>query len=239
MPTLKEQLVSLVELQKLDSQIYALRREKAAYPEALKAAEAAFEEKKQGLAALEKHSLGLQAKKKEHELELASKEESTKKLQVQLYTLKTNKEYQAMLQQIADSKADTSVIEDKILAIMEQSDQSKADAEKEKVRLKDEEKVFLDEKKQGEQRLREIEERLTQLEAMRNQLSPAIEPKIRAAYERILANRDGLAIVNVRNNSCGGCNMFVPAQVINLIRMYEHTVTCESCNRILYIDETA
>jgi predicted nucleic acid-binding Zn-ribbon protein len=75
------------------------------------------------------------------------------------------------------------------------------------------------------------------LDARRKQIVPEIEPKILAQYERILLNRDGLAIVSVRNNSCGGCNMFVPAQVINLIKMYERIITCEICNRMLYIDE--
>jgi len=56
-------------------------------------------------------------------------------------------------------------------------------------------------------------------------------------YERILNSRDGLAIVTVKGNSCGGCNMLVPPQVINLIKMYEHIITCEMCNRILYINE--
>jgi uncharacterized protein len=56
-------------------------------------------------------------------------------------------------------------------------------------------------------------------------------------YERILLSREGLAIVTVKDNSCGGCHMLVPPQVINLIKMYEHIITCEVCNRILYIKE--
>ena len=56
-------------------------------------------------------------------------------------------------------------------------------------------------------------------------------------YEKILHSRDGLAIVTIKDNSCGGCHMLVPPQVINLIKMYEHIVTCEVCNRILYIKE--
>jgi hypothetical protein len=71
----------------------------------------------------------------------------------------------------------------------------------------------------------------------RKQAVPEIDPKILSQYERILFNRDGLAIVSVKDNSCAGCNMFVPPQVINLIKMYERIVTCEICNRILYINE--
>lgn len=142
-----------------------------------------------------------------------------------------------MLQQIQDSKADVSVIEDKILALLVETDKVGAQVEEEKSRVKEEEKVFLSEKAAVELRVKEIDERLSQLDAQRKQALVDIEPKILSQYERILASRDGLAIVTVQGNSCGGCNMFVPPQVINLIKMYERIITCETCNRMLYINE--
>jgi len=234
---LKSQLSSLVKLQTVDSEIYSLRLEKSAKPEEIKVMEAAFEAKKAHLADLDKQALDLQKQRKDKELELGSKEEAIKKLQGQLYGLKTNKEYQTMLQQIQGAKADSSVIEDKVLELFDKADEVKNEVEKEKLKLKDEEKVFLTGKKKIEDRVKEIDDRLAQLEAQRKQALQDIDPKILSQYERILANRDGLAIVTVKGNSCGGCNMFVPPQVINLIKMYEHIITCEMCNRMLYIDE--
>lgn len=239
MPTvgLKAQISNLLKLQTIDSEIYSLKYEKESKPEEVRAIETAFEEKKKHLADLEKNLLDLQKQRKEKELELASKEESNKKLQAQLYSLKTNKEYQAMLQQIQDAKADASVIEDKLLQLFDQADRVKIETEREKQKLKEEEKGFLDQKKKVEDRVKEIDGRLAQLEAQRKQEITDIDPKILSQYDRILKNRDGLAIVTAKDNSCQGCNMFVPPQVINLIKMYEHIVTCEMCNRILYIEE--
>lgn len=234
---LKTQISGLIKLQTIDSEIYTLRYEKESKPEEIKNLETAFQQKKQHLADLEKIALDLQKQRKEKELELGSKEEGIKKLQTQLYTLKTNKEYQAMLQEIEGAKADASIIEDKILELLEQADKTKKDVEQEKQKLQAEEKMFLEEKKKIEDRIKEIDDRLSQLEAQRKQALPEIDPKILAQYERILSNRDGLAIVSVKNNSCQGCNMFVPPQMINLIRMYERIVTCEVCNRILYIED--
>jgi hypothetical protein len=134
-----------------------------------------------------------------------------------------------------DSKADASVTEDKILELFEQADKAKGEIEQEKSRLKEEETVFNEHKNSVEERVKQIDQRLAQLEAQRKQILPGIEPKILKQYERILNNRDGLAIVSVKDNSCKGCNMFVPPQVINLIKMYERIITCEICNRILYI----
>ncbi|TRZ49164.1 hypothetical protein D4Q80_02465 [bacterium] len=234
---LKEQLRNLLQLQTIDTEIYNLKAEKEAKPQEIKALDDAFQAKKQGLADLEKKSLDIQKQKKDKELELASKEEAAKKLQTQLYSLKTNKEYQTMLQQINDAKADNSVMEDQILGLMDQVDQIKTETEKEKQALQQEEKKFNDEKKKIQDRVKEIDDRLAQLDAQRNQVIPIIDKKIISQYERILTNRDGLAIVGVKDNSCQGCNMFVPPQVINLIKMYERIITCEVCNRMLYVTD--
>ena len=234
---LKEQLNNLIQLQKIDSEIYALKAEKESKPQEIKALEASFEEKKQALAVIEKNSLDLQKQKKERELELGSKEESIKKLQTQLYSLKTNKDYQAMLQQIEGTKADVSVIEDKILGFIEQIDKVKSESDREKQILQEEEKVLNFKKNEIQDRLKEIDGRIAQLEAQRKQVMPNLDKKIISQYERILFNRDGLAIVTVKDNSCQGCNMFVPPHVINLIKMYERIITCEVCNRILYITD--
>jgi len=233
---LKSQLSELIQLQTIDSEIYVLKNEKESKPKEIEAIDAAFEEKKKNLASLEETLLSFHKQRKDKELELASKEISAKKLETQLYQLKTNKEYQAMLQQIQDAKADASVIEDQILGLFEQADKIKNDSSQEKLRLQEEEKVVQGEKKNIHDRIKEIDERIAQLESQRKQITPGIDKKILSQYERILLNRDGLAIVNVKDNSCGGCNMFVPPQVINLIRMYECIITCEVCNRMLYIE---
>jgi len=234
---LKSQLTNLVKLQAVDSEIYSLRNEKEVKPQEIKTLEAAYEAKKQGLAELEEKLLDLQKQRTDFELELASKEEATKKLQSQLFSLKTNKEYSTMLQQIQGSKADASVIEDKILQTFEQADKIKNETEQEKLKLEEEEKVFLGQKKIVDDRMKEIDDRLAQLDAQRKQVIPGIDHKILSQYERILSNRDGLAIVTVKDDSCKGCNMLVPPQVINLIKMYERIITCEICNRILYVEE--
>jgi len=233
---LKSQLSQLIHLQTIDSEIYVLKNEKELKPKEIEAIDAAFEEKKKHLAGLEETLLNLQKQRKDKELELASKEGNTRKLETQLYSLKTNKEYQTMLQQIQDSKADASVIEDQILGLFEQADKIKNDVGQEKQSLQEEGKAAEGQKKNIHDRIKEIDERIAQLEAQRKQITPALDKKILSQYERILQNRDGLAIVGVKDNSCGGCNMFVPPQVINLIRMYERIITCEVCNRMLYVE---
>ncbi len=234
---LKNQLESLIKLQAVDKEIYSLNLEKTAIPLKIKEAQACFEAKKQGLSNLENESLDLQKQKKDRELELGSNEENAKKLQGQLFQLKTNKDYQTMQQQIKGVKADSSVIEDKILQIMEQIDVVKSDIEKEKLKVQAEEKVFNEEKNKINERIKEIDDRLSQLDSQRKQNIPNIDPKLLVQYEKILNNREGLAIVEVKNNCCQGCNMSMPPQVINQIKMYGDIVICELCSRILYVED--
>ncbi|MDD5692819.1 MAG: hypothetical protein PHP10_06585, partial [Candidatus Omnitrophica bacterium] len=62
---LKTQIIGLVGVQELDTEIYTLNNEKQAKPLEIKAVEEAFEAKKQNLAALEKKSLDLQKQRKD------------------------------------------------------------------------------------------------------------------------------------------------------------------------------
>jgi len=234
---LKSQILSLLRLQEVDSGIYSLKNEKNNQPQEIKSIEAAFEAKKQNLLVLEKKSQDLQKIRNDRELELAANETSVKKLQGQLYSLKTNKEFQVMLQQIEGAKADSSVTEEKILMAMEEVDKVKKEIEAEKIILREEEKKFNDQKNKINLRAKEIDDRLGTLEAQRQQVIPEIDKKILAQYERILHGREGKAIVGVKEDSCAGCHMLVPPQVVNMIKMYDTLITCESCNRILYIPE--
>ncbi|MCM8791884.1 MAG: C4-type zinc ribbon domain-containing protein [Candidatus Omnitrophica bacterium] len=234
---LKEQIRRLIELQNVDSQIFALREEKESKPAEIEALNNAFEEKKKQLTQTEREIQNLLKEKKDKELELTSKEEQIKKLQIQLYQLKTNKEYTAMLKEIEIAKADISLQEDKILEIIDKIDIKQKELQQEKENLAEEEKNFNREKNKIEIRIKEIEERLATLEIKRKDIVADIQPQILMQYERILKNRDGLAIVKVNNNSCEGCNMTLPPQMVNLIKMYERIISCEICQRMLYIEE--
>jgi len=58
-----------------------------------------------------------------------------------------------------------------------------------------------------------------------------------AVGNRILENKQGLALVPVVGSSCGGCHMNVTPQQRNAIKMNEELVFCEMCARILYLED--
>lgn len=203
----------------------------------LEGLESEFNTKKAKLKSLEEDRQKKQLKQKEKEGELGTKEENIKKSNSHLGQLKTNKDYQMKLAEIEALKADKSVIEEEILKLMDEIDTAKIEIEKEKSLLGTEEKVFAEKKNVITNRGKEIENSLKDLEGKRKILCDSVDKKILARYEHILHGKEGLAIVKVENNSCQGCFMHVPHQVINEIKMHENIITCEICARILYLEE--
>ena len=232
--SIKEQTGYLIELQTIDTQIHNVNKRLFAIPIELENKNREFEVKKSGLKTLEEKNKELLLKKKDEELELAAKEGAITKLQSQLFLIKTNKEYTAMLKEIDGAKADKSLIEDQILGILEDLDNIVAEINKEKNSLTEEEKKLNKDKAGLEIERKTIEQEIVVFNHKRSQIAPKIDRRILAAYERILENKDGLALVKVVNNACQGCFMNVTHQTVNEIRMYDKLVTCQACARILY-----
>ena len=235
MPTIvSEQIKILAELQTIDSDIYSLKKELETHPEIKKEADRNFDSKKTVLKAAEEELKNIQVRQKNLEMDLGSKEEKVKKLQGQLYSLKSNKEYQAMELEIKGLKADDSLLEEEILKTFDAVEAAKAKVQKEKEFLLTEEKKYKAQLEVLNQRATEIQSAIQVFEEKRKVFVPNIDPKILPQYERLLKSREGLAIAPIRNNSCGGCNIGLPPQVVNEARMQEKFLTCESCARMLY-----
>lgn len=235
--SIKEQIRNLVQLQKIDSEIIALEKEKKDKPEEIARFQERFNDKKAKAEEIKKETDTLLVKRKEQEVELATKEEAIKKSQQQLYTLKTNKEYTAMTKEIEGVKADKSVIEDVILTNFDRVDAKKNELVKETEHLKQEEQILNSDKKKVDDRIKEIDAELATLGNKRKQFAELVEPKLLARYEKLLSNRVGLAIVAVKNEACHGCFMNATPQVINEIKMYDKIIACQMCSRILYLDD--
>ena len=235
--TLKDQIKKLVELQIMDVDVYRMKMDLRDKPAEIEQLKAEFESKKAKLKQLEDQLKSILVKQKEHEGDLKSKEEAIIKADGQLSLLKTNKEYSAKLSEIEHIKADKSIIEEKILLSYDQSDQISAELEKEKVRVSEFEKEFSVKRKTLEDEIKITEERVGVLESHRKTALTDIDMNHLNRYERILRHKEGLAIVAVTDNVCGGCYMNVNPQMHNAIKLHDSLVECEICSRILYLEE--
>lgn len=235
----EEQIGHLKKLQAVDGDIFRLRRERASKPKLIEDLEARRNDEQAAVRGIEEKIKTNQVKRKQRELDLQAKEDGVKKLQVQLYQLKTNKEYQTMQQEIEGHKADKSLVEDDILVLMEEADTLNKDLAKEKALFADAEKHLNEDKKVIELEIAALDKRTAELEAERAAAAAQVDKKVLAHYEKVLSGKDGVAIVAVKDNACQGCFMNLPPQMINEIKMNDKVITCESCARILYIEKEA
>ncbi|MCX5677722.1 MAG: hypothetical protein NTY76_01245 [Candidatus Omnitrophica bacterium] len=237
MTNAEEQIKLLIELQGLDSQILKMEDELNSIPEKLAKLESDFNDKSANLKKHEDNVKALQLKRKEKEGELQTKEDVIKKYTSQMYQVKTNKEYTALQEEIGRVKADNSLIEEAILKIFDQVDAENKEVGEQKELLKKEDAAMRDEKKMLDADALRIKADSDKLKVQRAELGAKIDQNTLAKYDRILANKDGLAVVPIVDESCQGCFAHMPAQVINEVKMKASIVCCENCTRMLYIEE--
>ena len=235
--SIKDQIKKLVDLQKIDAEIYNVNTGLTEKPAVIEELRKKFEVSKTHLNQLEEKFKGIQLKRKELELEMKAREDDIAKSNIQLTQLKTNKEYQIKLNEIASIKADKSIIEEKILLSYDEADAVQAEIGKEKVAPGAEEKQYLARKKEIEDDIKLMEDRVKVLESQRKQQLPGVDRTLLNRYEKVLAHKDGLGIAPITDNSCGGCHMNVPPQTINAIKMHDQLIECEICQRIMYLED--
>lgn len=229
------ELSFLMELQKIDSEIYHIEAEKKFKPVEIKKLRDSLSSMEAGVSRAQDELKSVQTKHKGKELELEVSEGEISKLQKQLYQIKTNKEYTTMLSEIERRKADKSILEEEVLKLIDEIDIANSRLSAEKGFLVEEKKVIDAKAADIESQIREMESSLSDFKEKRDKIKPKVNPDILANYERLLTGKEGLALVEVVNDICGGCYMALPPQVINEIRKMEKIVTCENCQRILHI----
>ncbi len=234
--SIADQLKALVELQGLDARLWQLKRELEAKPQEIAEAKQQVQKILKEVQELEGQVRTLEVKRNQMEMDLGEKEGQIKKLQTQLFQVKTNKEYTAMTKEIEGFKADKSVLEEEVLNFMEEIDRAKGRLATEREALKTKEAEFTAQTARLEQESRQIQSLIQELLSQRSALAPKVDPPVLSRYERILERKEGLALVPVRQDACGGCHMVLPPQMINEIQMGTRLIGCESCTRILYIE---
>ncbi len=159
------------------------------------------------------------------------------KYEKQQENVKNNREFEALTKEIEMQKLEIQLCEkrqkDAAAKITERKQQLEVTRKKAELKAKerDSKKVELDKIiKETEAEEREIS---TSLDSLR---SP-IEPRLLVAYDKIRkAYRNGLGVVKVERNSCGGCFSKVPAQLQLEIATRKKIIVCEGCGRVL-VDE--
>ena len=228
-------LKTLIELQALDTRIGGLEAEAAKLPRDIEAVRARTAEAKKQVdgtkASLDAARKDTRAKEKD----LEDNQVKRQKFEGQLYQVKTNKEYSAVLAEIEEVKQQKSRIEEEILTLMERQERLAGEIKEAEGRFKSAEAEGATTEKALRERLAAVEAELGGVKSERAGASRALPANVLADYDRLLRARAGLAIVPVlKPNLCGACRMTVTPQRLQELRAQNALLACESCGRYLY-----
>ncbi len=231
------QVSVLVKLQAIDLSIEKIEETKEGYPKKTELLKENLKEKRR-VTDLERKKLEkLEQDRMREERILQQEIQRIEKYEERMLSVKTNKEYQAALKEIALAKESNIEREDNILNILEELDAlRKALGAQEK----DCEKTcreFEKESNESEEKLEKFERQLAQETRSREKLFSEIDAEVLRMYNNIRKGRHGIAVVRIKNGFCQGCNMGMPPQLANEVQKGIDMVFCPSCNRILYWEE--
>ena len=152
----------------------------------------------------------------------------------QLYQVKTNEQYRAMLKEIEGEEGNIRRIEDQILEEMIEAEDLQKHVQEAAARLEGEKaRVATEIRRLQDERQKDLGEH-ERLQTRRKEVAAVLGESVLALYERIRSNRSGMAVVEVQDGLCTACNVRLRPQVYNDVRRGDAVLTCENCSRILY-----
>ena len=227
------QLKHLVELQKKDNEINDLKKSLEIIPGQIASGQKELEEKRGKMNALQAEIDSLKKQRNQLEQDAKTEADHMAKTKTKLPTVKTNKEYTAILHETDAIKAKITEIEDKELEIMELLDVKEQEIPGLEAEFKGEEDQFRQYKQQKEAAQARAQKELEVAEAQRAGLVKDIDPKLVAHYNRILKARENLAVVMIVGDTCQGCHQNLQPQVALEVRTGMKVHQCQSCDRFL------
>jgi predicted nucleic acid-binding Zn-ribbon protein len=233
---MREQIVVLDELQRIDMELSELEVSLKEYPEKISAFEQELETSRNTITDLNTQNEQHKESKSKLEQEIANNEEMIKKSEEKLFEIKTHKEYAALQKEISDTKRMNSDLEESLIDDMEKIEQieSKVSEIQEELTVKEEE---YREKIDGfKEKLEEVNKLYGPKVAEKDTVSSKINPEILPIYEKI-KKRDGTVLALAKNEVCTACHMNIPPQMFNEVLTLSKIIQCPSCKKILYCEE--
>lgn len=231
---MREQLELLWEIQRIDLDLRTIEEGRSRYPKEIKRLDEKQKIEKEKIQKERDRIDTLEKERRQKERELGVEQEKTKRSEGKMFEVKTNKEYQALLNEIEISKQANSREEEEILRLLDEIDSLKKNLiKREKEVSAILEKIEAEKKGIREKMAHDDSAWKTRLER-RETLSKQIDSDLFRLYGILKEKRRGVGVVSVKQETCQGCFMNVPPQVFIEAQKNNALIRCPHCNRILY-----
>jgi len=235
--SIEQKLIALYSLQQIDSQVDKIRIIRGELPlevqdleDEIAGLETRVDNYIQEVAALEKSML-------EKRNLIKDCQSLIKKYEDQQMNVRNNREYDSLTKEIEFQNLEIQLAEKRIRDFQVSLDMKKEEIERYQKLLGDRKNDLEIKKNELDDIIAETEKEEQDLIGRSEENSRFIEERLLTAYTRIRKNaRNGLAVVQIERDACGGCFNKIPPQHQLDIRMHKKIIVCEYCGRILVDD---
>ena len=172
--------------------------------------------------------------------EIKEAEESVERYKKQLDEVRNNREYDTLTKEIEFQSLEIELCNKKIKEANAKVEDKKSELARTNDLINDRQQALDEKKSELDEIMQETREEEQALKAKAEELETKIEPRLLSSFKRIRKNaRNGLGIVYVQRDACGGCFNKIPPQRQLDIKMHKKVIVCEYCGRIMIDPELA
>ena len=172
--------------------------------------------------------------------EILEAQTSLARYKAQLDDVKNNREYDTLSKEIEFQSLEIELCNKKIREAQNRINEKNIEKNQSVELLEDRQKELELKKSELDDIMAETRAEEERLKLKTIELEAKIEPRLLLSFQRIRKNaRNGLGIVYVQRDACGGCFNKIPPQRQLDIRMHKKIIVCEYCGRIMIDPELA
>ena len=172
--------------------------------------------------------------------EIKEAEESVERYKKQLDEVRNNREYDTLTKEIEFQSLEIELCNKKIREANVKVEDKKRELARTNDLVADRQQALEEKKNELDEIMLETREEEQVLKAKAEELETKIDPRLLSSFKRIRKNaRNGLGIVYVQRDACGGCFNKIPPQRQLDIKMHKKVIVCEYCGRIMIDPELA
>ena len=172
--------------------------------------------------------------------EINEAQASVERYKSQLNDVKNNREYDTLSKEIEFQSLEIELCNKKIREANVKIEEKNQELDSTEELIADRRMALVEKKNERDEIMDETRMEEDSLKERAKELEIKIEPRLLTSFKRIRKNaRNGLGIVYVQRDSCGGCFNKIPPQRQLDIRMHKKIIVCEYCGRIMIDPELA
>jgi len=232
--SVQEKLTGLVTLQKIDSKLDELKVLKGELPMEV----ADLEDEIQGLHArqtrIEEEINGITEFIEQKKEAIKESGGLVKKYEKQSNNVKNNREFEAINKEIEMQQLEVKLAEKHIKDATDEISEKAVLLEKAKKTIGAKEGILNTKKEELEKIIASTEKEEKHFNKLAAEAKESVDPRLLTSYTKIRHSyRNGLAVVQVERDACGGCFYAIPPQKQSEIRQHKKIMVCENCGRVL------